>query len=98
MRHSTVGTHRDAHDVEAVAFWIFGGIIMLIAFGEALAVLAAVFAIVAAASWLYRMVERRFERNDDEAAPVTPLRPELTGQSDATWSLAESSWHGPRAA
>lgn len=98
MRHITIGAHRDAHDVGAVAFWIFGGIIMVIAFGEALAVLAAVFAIVVAISWIYRKVERRFERNDEAATPVTPLRPELTGQSGATWNLADPSWHGPRAA
>ncbi|OBF57481.1 hypothetical protein A5787_25205 [Mycobacterium sp. 852002-50816_SCH5313054-b] len=100
MRHTTIGAHRDTHDAEAIAFWVFGGIIMLIAFGEALAVLAAVVAIVAAASWIYRTVERRFERNDERnaiaAAPVTPLR--LTGHGDAGWASADPRWHGPRAA
>lgn len=98
MRHITVGTHRDTHDAEAIAFWIFGGVIMLIAFGEALAVLAAVFAIVAAGSWIYRKVERRFERNDQESAPVTALRPELTGRGDVAWNSADPRWLGPRAA
>ncbi len=98
MRQVTIGAHRDTHDVEAVAFWIFGGIIMLIAFGEALAVLAGVFAIVVVISWIYRKVERRFERNDEAAAPVTPLRPELTGHGDVGWTSADPRWHGPRAA
>ncbi len=98
MRHITIGAHRDAHDAETVAFWIFAGIIMVIAFGEALAVLAAVFAIVAAISWIYRQVERRFNRSAANAAPVTLLRTELTGHGDPTWTPADPWWHGPRAA
>lgn len=98
MRHITIGAHRDTHDGEAVAFWIFGGLIMVIAFGEALAVLAAAVALVAAVSWVYHKVERRFERNAAKAAPVTPLRLELTGHRDTTWSSADPRWHGPRAA
>ncbi|OBG31066.1 hypothetical protein [Mycobacterium sp. E3198] len=97
MRHITSGARRDTHDAEAVAFWIFGGIIMVIAFGEALAVLAATVAVLAAVSWIYRKVERRFERND-EAAPVSALRPELTVHGGATWASAHPGWHGPRAA
>jgi hypothetical protein len=96
MRHHTTGAHRDTHDAEAVAFWIFGGIIMLIAFGEALAVLAVVFAILAAGSWIYRKVGRRFEQNDGESAAVTPLR--LTGRGDTASTSADPRWHGPRAA
>lgn len=102
MRHLTIGGHNGTHDVEAIAFWVFGGIIMLIAFGEALAVLAGVFAVVAAISWIYRKVERRFERNGGRdaivPAPVTPLRLELTGHGDARWASADPGWHGPRAA
>ncbi len=97
MRHITIGAHRDTHDAEAVAFWIFGGIIMVIAFGEALAVLAATVALVAAASWMYRKVERRLGRNA-AAAPVTALRPELTGRRDVKVAFVEPWRHGPRAA
>lgn len=100
MRHLTIGGHNGTHDVEAIAFWVFGGIIMLIAFGEALAVLAGVFAVVAAIAWIYRKVERRFERSDERdavvPAAVTPLR--LAGHGDATWTSADPRWHGPRAA
>ncbi len=98
MRHITIGAHRDTHDAEAVAFWIFGGIIMVIAFGEALAVLAATVALVAAVSWIYRKVERRLGRNAAEAAPVTTLRPESTGRSDLKMAFAQPWRHGPRAA
>lgn len=97
MRHITIGAHRDTHDAEAVAFWIFAGLIMVIAFGEALAVLAVVFAIVAATSWTYRKVERRFVRHDVELAPVTVLRPALTGAGDLKVTSGNPS-HGPRAA
>ncbi|ORV81878.1 hypothetical protein AWC11_25425 [Mycobacterium interjectum] len=97
MRHLTLGAFRDTHDAEAVAFWIFGGIIMLIAFGEALAVLAAVVAVVAAISWLYHKVGRRFARKDEELAPVTPLRPALTGDGELRVTSGDPS-RGPRAA
>lgn len=100
MRRITIG--HDTGDVEAVAFWVFGGIIMVIAFGEALAVLAATVVLVAAISWIYRKVERSFERNDERdaivRAPVTPLRLESTGHGDAAWTSADPGWHGPRAA
>ncbi|MCV7089756.1 hypothetical protein [Mycobacterium interjectum] len=98
MRHITIGAHRDTHDAEAVAFWIFGGIIMVIAFGEALAVLAATVALVAATSWIYRTIESRLGRNRVELAPVTALRPESIGQRDPKTTSADPTRRGPRAA
>ncbi|HTY32854.1 hypothetical protein [Mycobacterium sp.] len=98
MRHITISGNHGTHDREGVAFWIFAGIIMVIAFGEALAVLAAVFVIVAAVSWVYREVERRFKRSDMEMAPVTHLRPALLGEGDLKMASVDPSWHGPRAA
>ncbi len=98
MRDITIDGRLRSRDAEAVAFWIFGGIIMVIAFGEALAVLAATVAFVAAISWIYRKVERRLGRNDAEAAPVTMLRPELTGHRDLKMAFAQPWRHGPRAA
>ncbi|SPM28971.1 hypothetical protein [Mycobacterium terramassiliense] len=98
MRHITLGAHRDIHDAEAVAFWIFAGIIMVIAFGEALAVLAVVFAILAATSWIYHRVERRLGRHDAALAPVARLRPESIAQRDLKTTSAGPTWRGPRAA
>ena len=48
MRHitTTIGGHRSTHNAEAAVFWIFAGVIVLIAIGDALAVLAAAIAIV----------------------------------------------------
>lgn len=93
MRHIAISGNRGAHDWEAVAFWIFAGIIMVIAFGEALVVLAAVFVIVAAISWIFSKVERRFERSDVEIARVTHLRPALLGEG----GLKVTSAHPARA-
>lgn len=82
MRHitTTISGHRGTHNAEAAAFWIFAGIIILIAIGDALAVLAVTIAIVTAISWIYGKVEHRSERTGAQMAPVTRLRPELTGQ------------------
>jgi hypothetical protein len=100
MRHltTTISGHHGTRDTEAIVFWIFAGIILLIAFGEALSVLAVAFAIVAAISWIYRKVEHRLERNHAQTAPVTHLRPELIRQRDLKRSSAVPPWRGPRAA
>jgi hypothetical protein len=90
MRHitTTISGHRGTHNAEAAVFWIFAGIIIVIAFGDALTVLAAAIAI----SWMYRKVEHRLGRTDAEMAPVTRLRRELTGQRD----LEDTPVHGSR--
>ena len=100
MRHikTTLSGHRGAFDAEAVLFWIFAGIIMVIAFGDALTVLAVAVAIVTIISWIYSKVERRVARNDGEMAPVTHLRPALTGQRDLKETAAQASWRGRSAA
>ncbi|WP_156738324.1 MULTISPECIES: hypothetical protein [unclassified Mycobacterium] len=86
------GNH-GTHDTEAIAFWVLAGIIMVIAFGEALAVLGVVVAILAAIAWIYREVERRVVRSHAVVAPVTHLRPALTGQHNPKTTSV-----GPRAA
>jgi hypothetical protein len=99
MRHitSTVSGHRGTYDVEAAAFWIFAGIIVLIAFGDALAVLGVAIAIATATAWIYSKFERRLDNSDGDMAPVAHLRPELARHRDPKTSARES-WHGPRAA
>ena len=96
MRHitTTVSGRLGTHEVEVAAFWIFAGIIIVIAFGDAFAVLAVAIAI----SWMYRKVEHRLERTDAEMAPVTRLRPELTGQRDFENTSARASRRFHRAA
>jgi hypothetical protein len=84
MRHikTTISGHRGAFDAEAVLFWIFAGIILVIAFGDALTVLAVALAIIAAISWIIGKVEHRMETSDPALAPVTHLRAELTGHAE----------------
>jgi hypothetical protein len=94
---STISGLGGSHDLEAAAFWIFAGIIVVIAFGDALAVLGVAIAIATAIAWIYSKVERRLDRSDEAMAPVAHLRPELTGQRDPKTS-APAPLHGPRAA
>jgi hypothetical protein len=94
---STIRAHGGSHDLEAAAFWIFAGIIVVIAFGDALAVLGVAIAIATAIAWIYSKVEPRLERSDEAMAPVANLRSALTGQRDPQTS-APAPLHGPRAA
>jgi hypothetical protein len=98
MRHitTTISGHHGTHDVEGALFWIFAGLIMVIAFGDAVAVLAAAVAIVTAVAWIYRTIEHRLQPNDTHTAPVTHLRPELGGQHDT--NSAHALLHHPDAA
>ncbi len=95
---TTISERRDTHFTEAAMFWILAGILVVIAFGDFLTVLAAAFAIAAAISWIYRAVEHRLERNGTDMASVRHLRPASTGGRDLENPSAESSWHGTTAA
>jgi hypothetical protein len=89
MRHitTTISGYHYTHGVGTAVFWIVAGIIIAIAFGDALAVLAVAIAI----SWMYRKVEHRLQRRDAEMAPVTRLRPGSTGQRDLKDTLVRQS-------
>ena len=100
MRHATtINGHHGDHYVEAAAFWILAGLIVLIAFGDFLTLLAGAFAIATAIMWIYRAVERRLERNSDaDMASVSHLRSASSGQRHLTETSAHASWRGPKAA
>ncbi|WP_231984888.1 hypothetical protein [Mycobacterium sp. E796] len=100
MRHitTTIYGHHGTRDLEGAAFWIFGGIILLIAFGDAVAVLVAAVGMLSAVAWIYRKIERRFERHDAPAAAVTQLRSEWSGQYDANEAAAQALPRHPHAA
>jgi len=74
------------------------GIIMVIAFGDVLTLLAVALAIVATAWWVSRKLDHRVARNDARMAAVTHLRPALTGQRELKRTPAHSSPGTPRAA
>jgi cbb3-type cytochrome oxidase subunit 3 len=97
MRHTTISGHHGSQHTVAAAFWILAGIIVVIALGDALTLLAVAFAIVTTVWWIYRNVEHRAERNHAKMAPVTHLRPALTGQRDLKKTSAQASWRRPRA-
>jgi uncharacterized membrane protein YqjE len=96
MPHTTNNRHHGTYDAEAAAFWIFAGVIVVIAFRDvfpllavALTLLVVAFAIATAAWWVSRSAT---------TASVTHLRPALTGQRHLKRVPARSSRHGPRAA
>jgi hypothetical protein len=97
MRH-TISGHQGTRHTVAGALWIVAGIIAVIAFGDALTLLVIALVIVKTGRWLYRQAEHRVERDDAEMAPVTYLRPALTGQRDPKKTSTHASWRGPSAA
>ncbi len=100
MQRSTTMRHPGNHDTVAAAFWLVAGIIVMIASGDALALLIAAVTIVTLVWRMIRAIEHRV-RNRAELAPVTHLRPALTARParpDHKNSSAHGSWRGPRAA
>jgi hypothetical protein len=95
---TTISEHRGTRYAEVAGFWILAAIILVIAFGDFLTLLAFALGIAAAVSWIYRAVERRWENNDAEMALVSHLRPALTGQRDLQKVSAHMSSRSPRAA
>ena len=95
---TTINERRATSYAEVAAFWILAGVILVIAFGDFLALLGVALAVAAAVSWIYRAVERRWESKHAEMASVSHLRSALTGPRDLQATSAHVSWHGPRAA
>jgi hypothetical protein len=95
MRHTTISGHHVAHQMVA-ALWVLAGIFAVIVVGDAVTLLA--LAIVTTGWWILSRVEHRLERNHAEMAPVTHLRPALSGQRDLKKTAAHASWRGPSAA
>jgi hypothetical protein len=98
MRHTTISGQHGNHYTELAAFWIFAGIIVMIAFRGFLTQLAVAFAVAIAISWIYSAVEHRLARNDARATPVTHLRPASIDQRDLKKTSAHMSLRGHRAA
>jgi hypothetical protein len=97
MRHTTIGGHHRAHDVEAAAFWIFAAVIVVIAFSEVLALLAVGFAIVTAAWWISHHRERRAATSVSQIASVTRLLPAPSDHHEVA-PTSPAPWRGPSAA
>jgi ABC-type bacteriocin/lantibiotic exporter with double-glycine peptidase domain len=111
MPQTTITAQREAHHSlaeelwawRAETLWIVAGIVLLLAFGDALVLLVLAFAIVAitTAWWTYRKVAARTERvarNDAQLASVSQLRPAFASQRDLKKTSAHAPWRGPSAA
>jgi hypothetical protein len=112
MSQTTIAGHQGTHHSiaeslwswRAEAPWILAGIILMLALGDVLVLLALVFAIVTltAAWWTawstYRTVEHRVERDDAELAPVAHLRPASTSRRNLKMTSVHAPWRGPSAA
>lgn len=100
MWQNTNTGHHEAHYPVAEALWILAGIILLLAFGDVVILLAVAVAIagMATAWWAHRTVEHPAQRKDAAVASVTHLRPASTGQRDLTKFAAHAPWRGHRVA
>jgi hypothetical protein len=98
MQHTITSGRRHPHHPIREAAWILAGIIVMLALGDALVLLALAVAIMTTTWWTYRKVEYRVQRDDAELASVTRLRPALTGQRRPKEASRHVSWGGPSAA
>ncbi len=100
MRQITSTGDNDFHFPIGEAVWISAGIILLLAFGDivVLLALAAAIATMTAAWWTYRKAQRGGQTNGAAVASVTQLRPAPTGQRDLKNTSAQAQWRGPSAA
>jgi peptidoglycan/LPS O-acetylase OafA/YrhL len=96
----TIGGHHHTHYPIGQAVWIVAGIVVLLAFGDALLLLVLTFAVVTmiTAWWTHRKVEHPVDGTDSELASVTPMRPALIGQHSPKKASGHASWRGPSAA
>jgi hypothetical protein len=96
MRHNTITEHHESSYPIAEALWVLAGIILLLALGDILILLALTVAIVAMATvwWAHRTVEHRAQGNGAEVASVTHLRPASTGHRDLKRFTAHAPWRG----
>jgi hypothetical protein len=96
MQLTTTKRQQRRHDTVA-AFWLVAGIIVMIASGDALALLIAAVAIVTLVWGMIRVIERRV-RNRTDLVRVTQLHPALPAGRVLKRTSAHGSWLGPRAA
>ena len=96
MSNSVITERRRIRRSVAVAGWGIAGAIVLIAFGDLVAVLAVALVLVIVALWMYGGVDHNAQGDDAEMAPVTPLRPSFVGRRDV--QQTSPRLRGPRAA
>jgi uncharacterized membrane protein YhiD involved in acid resistance len=97
MRHITINRHPGTHNVAAI-FWLLAGVIVLIASGDAFALLTAAAVIVTAVWWMVREIEHRVRNRHAEFARVIHLRRASTSQRHPKNTAAHAPWRGRGAA
>jgi hypothetical protein len=98
MSKSSINRRGHSHHTAVAGFWLFAGMVALVAFGDVVAVLAVALAIVTVVLWTLREVEHRMQQDVAEVAPVTPLRLTSAGQSHLQNAPTHALWRAPRAA
>jgi hypothetical protein len=100
MRQTNSNGYNDSRFPLGEAVWISAGIIMVLAFGDVLVLLALALAIAAmtTAWWTYRKAQRGGQSNSAGLASVTQLRAASIGLPDLKKTSAPAPWHGPSAA
>ena len=83
------GLHGNHHRV-GEAVWVLAGIVVLMAFGDVVTLLALAFVIatMTTAWWTYRQSERRAARSDADRAPVILEEPRHARCAPCVGSLA----------
>lgn len=97
MQQTTISGHHNTHYPIGEAVWLLAGIIILIASGDAFALLTAAVVIVALVWGMIRAIEHRV-RNGAKSAPVIHLRPASTSRRDPQNTSADASQHRRSAA
>lgn len=97
MQNTTIGRRQGNRETLGAAFWLVAGLIVLIASGDALALLIAAAAVVTI-FWGMISAVRQHVRNRAEPAPVTQLRAAPAAGRDLKSHSSQQPWLGTHAA
>ena len=100
MRQTTFSAHPGFHFPIAETLWVLAGIILILAYGDALVLSALALAIVwmTTAWWIHHRAAHGVQRNNAELASVTHLSRASTSRRDLKNTSAHANWRGPSAA
>ncbi len=97
MQHTTTNRRSGTFETVASAFLLLAAIAVMVASGDAFAMLVGALVTLAVVWGMMREIGHHVPRRA-EMAPVIHLRPALAGRRDADKASASASWHGPAAA
>ncbi len=93
MQSTTINRSMGTYETVASAFLLLAGIVVMIASGDAFAMLVATVVILTVGWGMIRQIEHRV-RSRAALAPVIHLRPALIGQRHLEKTSAHPSWRG----